>query len=163
VTDALPDRTLRIDVSAERSVGVLRLVAAAIVLAGVVAIVATRPAPLGYLVVALCLLVAALFARAFVLSVRRTKNAGGYFLRLTEKSLELSEDTRQIAVDWEQIRSVNVNQDRLVVELARHSGQPIQIEPRYPNLGIDELASMIEAYRIRAEARATEPRPANQG
>jgi len=45
-------------------------------------------------------LIAALFIRGFKQSRTRAKNARAYFLKLTEKDLQLSEDARDLLNLW---------------------------------------------------------------
>lgn len=56
-------------------------------------------------------------------------------------------DTR---VEWSNVRSVELDEDRLVVCVIKRDGGEIAIEPRYSGVPLRELAETVAAFRTRA-------------
>lgn len=152
-----PDRLFRMDSEAEKAIGLLRFLAGGVACTGAVAMVWSSPSALGYFVAGVCALIGLALIRAATRARRRVDKGDAYFLRLTDKTLEVSEDTKRTTIPWEEISSIEVDQDRLVIVVAQTNGERLSLEPRYPNISIDDLAHAIAEHRTLALAAATVP------
>ncbi len=150
-----PYRTLPLDRDAERSVALLRLVAAVVVAGAAIWLALLRPAGavwiciLGSLVASLAWLGMAAAAR------RRLRRAQDHRLVLDPEGLALVDGDRERRAPWEAVEAVEVDEDRLVVVVrVRGEDAPIVVEPRYGGLGVLDLDAAIRAARDQAERPA---------
>lgn len=152
MTDPAP-RRFELDVHAERSTGLLRLGGAALVGACAVWIALSDPSALGWVAA----LVAALASVGWVVSWRRgrkrARRAGEWYLELGPEALVLAEGGDRLQVPWSEVERVLVDEDRLVVRLERAGQAPLDIQPRYRGVGLEELGAAIHAAHRDASGR----------
>jgi hypothetical protein len=140
-------RRFEMDARAERAVGRVRLVAAVITLAAVGWLVASEPGTFGWVGVVLGASVGVGWIAAFLRSRKRAREASGYFLDLSEAGLTLAEGDRRHHIGWAEMTEVEVDEERLVVSVARRGGPTLTIQPRYPGVTLEELAAAIRDGR----------------
>lgn len=138
---------LLLDVREVRERMRLRLIAALPAFAGGVWLLWTSE---GVLLAALAL-AGVVFATAWVLLARRgVAQLGGseeHYLDIGESSLTIRAGANLRSLPWSEIRAVEIDEDRLVVQLRlRHEGS-VAIEPQYGALGLRELAETLEKAR----------------
>lgn len=163
MTRAEPQLPLRyeLDVRAEREAALLRGAAAVLVLVA------------GTWLFALPYSVPRLFAAAgFVFAVlwlvraarigRRIRHSAEHYLELGHDALRLRDGAQLHELPYREIGSVSVDEDRLVLRIARRQGAVLEIEPRYRGVGLHALCDAIRAARSRA-ARGGGCAPAGDG
>src|SRR5688500_14573786 len=127
----MAEQVFRLDVRAERSVGTLRWIAAVVVLGATVWMVLLGPSPLCWLGIAGSWLVVIAWAFAGRAARRRAAAADRHYLALREGGLALAEGGPEIFVPWERVTGVDVDEEKLVVRVARDALPVLAIEPRY--------------------------------
>jgi hypothetical protein len=154
-----PERVFRLDAGAERSVAVLRIIAAVVVLAATIWMVILGPSPICWLgiVGSWGIVVGWFFASRA--SRRRAAAGQSHYLALRPGGLALAEGGPEIFVPWEQVLAVDADEDKLVVKITRTSGPVLALEPRYAGVGLHELrAAIAAAWRKRREPDGDEER-----
>ena len=141
-----------LDVRAEREAALLRGGAAALaVIAGLWLFALPYPVPR--------LFAAAGFVFAVLWMVRaarighRIRNPAEHYLELDRDALRLREGERLHELPWTEIASVSIDEDRLVLRIARRQGGVVEVEPRYRGVALPALCDAIRAARLRAAAR----------
>ena len=76
---------------------------------------------------------------------RRVASGARHYLALHDDVLEVAQGERTLVLPWDQVRSVEVDEERLVVVLERCSGSPLTVEPLYRGVGLYELRDAIAA------------------
>lgn len=144
-----PYRDLALDVRSERELRVFRAIAATVVGSVAVLVIALSPGFRGWA----CGAVSLLFALGWGVAARRARGRiearEDWVLGLRPSHLELREGPgRAESVPWSDVGRVEVDEERLVVTVARGEGvPPLRIEPRFGGLGAYELAAAVEAAR----------------
>ena len=140
--------TLRfeLDTGAERAVARLRLAGAAVVAVCVVLMALAEPSALGWVFAILLAALALGWTAAGWRGLRRAKSPEGWFLEAGPERLTLAERGQRLDIPWSQIVRIEVDEDRLVVAVHRHTGDPVTLTPRYRGVGLHELG---EALRVR--------------
>lgn len=81
-------------------------------------------------------------------SVAQLASAGDHYLETDPEGLTLRSGTQLQRLAWSEIAAVEIDEDRLVVQLRLHSGaRPLAIEPQYGSLGLYELGEWIQRAR----------------
>ncbi|MFK7988256.1 MAG: PH domain-containing protein [Sandaracinaceae bacterium] len=143
-----PFRTLELDTGAERQIGRFRLLAAAGCVVGAVWLVAIAPPSKGYYCAGAGFAAALMWVGLWARGRRLVRRAGDHGLMLAEEGLTLSTPDKTTTVAWDAIEHIEVDEDRLVVELTTREGAPLSLMPRYGGLGMYELeAAIADAHR----------------
>lgn len=137
-------RRFELDADAERAVGWLRLVGAALVVAMGTVLVADGAGPVGWVLVVSAWLVALGWTVAFLRSRRRAQDADAHYLELGPESLRMARGGEPLEVPWRDVRGIEVDEERLVVWVRRGAGPPVKIEPVWRGVGLHELADHLE-------------------
>jgi hypothetical protein len=141
-----------LDVRAEREAALLRGGAALLVLfAGtwLFALPYSVPrvfAAIGFVFAALWLVRAARIGR-------RIQKPAEHYLELGRDALRLREGELLHELPYGEIASVSIDEDRLVLRIARRQGPTLEIEPRYRGVALHALCDAIRAARSRASGR----------
>ena len=135
-----------LDVAAERSTSQLRLVGAVAILGATGWIVVTHPGPIVWLVVVFAWLVALFWVVSWRRAQKRAAAAPLWYLELGTDELVLAEGERVVRLPWRDVRSVEVDDERLVVVVTQAAEPPLVIEPRYPGVSIEALAAAVRAH-----------------
>lgn len=139
-----------LDARAERAVTRLRLTAALLVtFAGAWLMALPYPVPRVFALVG--------FAFAALWVARALRQRGGldpseHYLELAPDALRLREGESVQEVLWPEVSAVYVDEDRLIVRVARSSGPAVEIEPRYRGAGLHDLFEAVKNARERARA-----------
>jgi hypothetical protein len=95
------------------------------------------------------------FAAIWLRSTRRTATqltrVEDHYLDIGPDGLTLQAGPDSRSIAWSEIDAVEIDEDRLVVQLRLRSSGSLAVEPHYGALGLRELAETIE--RARADAR----------
>ena len=151
----MTDLVLAMDVRAERDVARLRLAGAVTCGLGGASIAVLQPTRIGYAAAVMAALAALGWTISFVRARRRRAVPTAYTLTLRDAGLELCEGTRTANVAWEDVRAVEVDEDRLVVLVHRRDGAaPLVLEPRYEGTSVYTLCELV-AQRVSAAASQT--------
>ena len=149
-----PPATLRyeLDVRAEREAALLRSAGAIVALiAGTWLMVLPYAVPRVFaaagFVFAILWLVRALRIR------QRIRSAGEHYLELAEDALRLRDGAQLHELPWSEVAAVSIDEDRLLLRIARRDGGVLEIEPRYRGAGLHALCDAIRAARARAARR----------
>lgn len=137
------ERHLPKDRAADRGVGRLRLVAAVVSAIAVLWLLALTSFSWWALVVAT---VVAIAARFWIASWSRIEKSPSPDLVLTSDGLELG----AARIAWSSVERVELDQDRLLVRVVTKgetNDDPLEIEPPYDGLGLDDLGRVIEDAR----------------
>jgi hypothetical protein len=76
-----------------------------------------------------------------------------YALELGPDALILREAGVDIAVGWPDIQSVAIDEDRLLVIVARKGAPALELQPHYRGVGLHELGDSVQKALIKARAR----------
>jgi hypothetical protein len=94
------------------------------------------------------------FAAVWVRSVRRTlaqvAHSKDHYLDIGPDGLTLGAGPAARSIPWSEIAAVEIDEDRLVVQLRLRSSGSLAVEPHYGALGLRELAETIERARFHA-------------
>lgn len=133
----------------ERELRVFRTVAASVVGSVALVVIALSPGFRGWACGGVSLLFAIGWAMAARHARRRIDAPEEWGVDLEPTHLGLREGPgRHRTVPWPEIRSVEVDEERLVVQVSRGRGvPPLRIEPRFGGLGAYELADAVETAR----------------
>lgn len=154
MTPAPPREPMRyeLDVRAEREAALLRAVGAVVALiAGIWLFALPYSVPRGFAVVGFVFAVLWLVRAARI--VRRTGVPAEHYLELGRDALRLREGEQLHELPWAEIASVSIDEDRLVLRIARRQGGFLEIEPRYRGVALHALGDAIRAARSRATGR----------
>lgn len=92
-----------------------------------------------------------IFATAWVFTARRSvANIGGtdeHYLDIGETGLTIRAGTNVRSLAWSEVRAIEIDEDRLVVQLRLQPEGSVAIEPQYGALGLRELAETLEKAR----------------
>jgi hypothetical protein len=138
-----PFGVLGLDAAAERSTGRLRLVAAAATLAGAIGIALASPPAAGWACAALGLLASLMWVGMWARARRVVRDEERHYLALEPGGLRLSEGASETRVPWDEIDEIEVDEDRLVLQVKRTTGAPVRVEPRYGGLGVHDLEAAV--------------------
>ena len=91
------------------------------------------------------------FATVWVLLARRSvaqlAGSNDHYLDIGESSLTIRAGSVERSLAWSEIRAVEIDEDRLVVQLRLHPEGSVAVEPQYGALGLRELAETLETAR----------------
>ena len=151
----MEDLVLAMDVRAERDVARLRLAGAITCGLGAASIAVLQPTRIGFAAVVLAALASLGWTVSFVRARRRRAVPTAYTLTLRDAGLELREGPRTAYIAWEEVRAVEVDEDRLVVLVSRRDGAPpLVLEPRYEGTSVYTLCELV-AQRVLPPASQT--------
>ncbi len=139
-----PAARLGLDIGATLAVGRLRLVGALVVLPSSI-VFALGGAPLHYTLGGLGALVSIGWGVAWARSRRAVDDADARYLELGDAGLLLVEGETRAALPWSDLRSLKVDEERLVLVLERRSGDALRIEPIWGGLGVYDLRDRVQA------------------
>jgi hypothetical protein len=140
---------LPLDLRAERAIARLRASAALIVVLASGWLLAL-PYPLPRLFALAGFGFALLWLVRAARTRRQIRGAADHYLELDREALRLREGERSERVPWSEVDSIAVDEDRLLLRVARRGGPPLEIEPRYGRMGLYELFEAIRGARARA-------------
>ncbi len=92
-------------------------------------------------------LVSAGWVVAYRRSRTRAAQAARHFLEISEAGLTLAEGEEEHHIAWTEMETVEVDEERLVVSVARKEAAPLTIQPRYRGVSLEELAAAIRRGR----------------
>lgn len=141
---------LALDERGERSAAVLRT-AAALVVAVASAWLLALPYPVPRAFAVAGLLFAVLWVARSVRQRAELRDPAEHYLELSPDALLLRSGAAQDRVPWPEVTALAVDEDRLLLRVARHRGPPLEIEPRYQGLGLHALHAVVEAARQRSK------------
>jgi len=136
-----------LDRRAEGSTAALRLTGAVVVGAGATAIAAGGPGVLGWIVAGVGGLAAVGWVFAWRRGRARARRPEAWFLSLGRRELVLAEGPKRLQIPWDEVKAVEVDEDRLVVRLRCRAGAPVDIQPRYRGVGLHGLADALREAR----------------
>lgn len=145
----MSEQVFRHDTRAERSVGTLRLIAAVAVAGATIWAAFLQPGGLCWLGIVASWLAVIGWIVAWRASRRRAASTGAHYLALREAGLALAEGGPEIVIPWSEVTSVDVDEEKLVVRIARRDAAPLPIEPRYQGASVYTLRDAIDAARQR--------------
>jgi hypothetical protein len=133
------------DVRNERAIAWLRIAGAVVVAGGVIWLLSLGPGLIGITLsvlgglAALGWLLVGLRGRK-----RAAEQAGAYYLEVSDEGFVLADGPRVERVSWGDVRSVAVDEDRLVVRVERTGEKPgVVVEPRYRGQSVYALAEAL--------------------
>jgi hypothetical protein len=92
---------------------------------------------------------------AVMIAKARRRAREGVSLRLTSEGLVYDDGGRRTEIGWPDVRSVEVDEERLVVRIERADGDPEQLEPMFRGVGVYELADAVRvAWHAALPARS---------
>jgi hypothetical protein len=155
---APPERAVRyeLDVRNERAIAWLRIVGSVVVAGGVIWLLSLGPGLIGVVLGA----VGGLASLGWLLvglrgRKRANEHAGAHYLEVSDEGFVLAEGAKVQRVRWSEVKSVAVDEDRLVVRVERKGAEPgVVVEPRYRGQSVYALA---EALAPRLAKPAEEP------
>ncbi|MEM9190299.1 MAG: hypothetical protein AAGF12_14035 [Myxococcota bacterium] len=156
-------KRFELDTESERAVGRLRLGAALVVAIGSVWILAAGAGTIGTTLAIVGLLASVGWVFAFRGSRKKATKAATYYLELDSSGLTLAEGKAPTQVKWSEITSVDVDEDRLVVAVARRNDKDLILQPRYRGVDLYSLAAAVETARSAATARLPRAVPKSKG
>lgn len=136
-------RRFELDVSAERSVARLRLFGAAVALVMGTALAIGGAGSVGWTLIALTWLVGLGWIGAWFAARRKTRRADAWFVELGD-ALRVALGREPVVVAWNDVRTVDVDEDRLDV-LVRHAGGDLRVPSVWKGVGPHELAKQLRA------------------
>lgn len=134
---------LKIDRRAERQVAWLRLLAGLAVLGLAAWIASTRPGFWGWAMAVAGAGASAGWVAAFVRARRRLREEHRDLLEIDPAGLRWIEGRTEARVAWSEVRSIETDEDALVVRVEREDAAPLGIEPRYEGVGLHELEDLL--------------------
>ncbi|MGD8859509.1 MAG: hypothetical protein PVI30_05815 [Myxococcales bacterium] len=157
---APPELPIRfeLDPRAERDASIVRGAAAAIlIVAGFWTLL------LPFTVPRMVALAGLIFAGLWLLRAHRDAVAAQHphehFLELAADGLTRGEPGEVTTLPWQQLRGLELDEDRLVIRLHPAQGPPIVIEPRYHGIDLYDLRDLIAETWKAASPGALEPSP----
>lgn len=131
----------------------VRAVAATIALLGSAGLMAAR----GGMWLTLTALLTGAFAVVWVVrGLREQRGAlqAGHHVSLDDTGITLAQGERQTRLGWDNVASITVDEDRLMVNVQPRAGAALMLEPHYGGLGVYDLrAVIVRAFeRRRADA-----------
>lgn len=140
---------LALDERGERSAAKLRIAAALVVVVASVWLLALPyPVPRAFAVAGL--LFSALWLARSLRQQAEVRDPAQHYLELSPEFLLLRSGAAQDRVPWPEVAALAVDEERLLLRVARRRGPPLEIEPRYQGLGLHALHAAVEAARQRA-------------
>ena len=147
-----PPVRLPLDLPAERAIARLRVSAALLVsLASGWLLALPYPLPRAFAVAGFAF--AVLWLVRAVRMRRRIRGAADQYLELDRDALRLRDGEREELVPWSEVESIAVDEDRLLLRVARRAGKPLEIEPQYGGVGLYDLFEAVCGARTRAGGR----------
>ena len=141
-----------LDARSERQTASLRVVAALLALLAGGWLLAL-PYPLLYLFALASLAFAVIFLGSAARMRTRSLRAQDHYLDLGPDALRVREGDRVQIVPWGEVRSVRVDEDRLVVWVDRGTGPSPELEPRYRGLSLHGLGAAVHRAFCAAQKR----------
>jgi hypothetical protein len=139
---------LLLDVREVRDRVRLRLLAALPALAGGIWLLWTTDNTLLRLLAGAGLVFATVWVVRARSSVAQLASAGDHYLETDPEGLTVRAGAQQRRLAWSEIAAVEIDEDRLVIQLRLQSGgRPLAIEPQYGELGLYELGEWIQRAR----------------
>jgi hypothetical protein len=152
--DAEPRDGMRyeLDVRAEREAALLRAFAALVVsIAGAWLFALPYSVPRVFALAGFGF--ALLWGVRVVRARRRIRNPGEHYLELGRDALRLREGAQLHEIPWQEIASISIDEDRLLLRIAHGEGAVLEIEPRYRGVALPALCDAVRAARSRAAGR----------
>lgn len=138
-----PFGRLSLDTTAERETATLRLVAAGTTLLGAIGVALSSPPGLRWGCAILGLLASSMWVGMWARARRALGDEARHHLTLDRTELSLSEGPSQSSVPWKEVVEIEVDEDRLVLQVKRTGGSLLSVEPRYGGLGVYDLEARI--------------------
>lgn len=137
---------------------VVRAVAATIAFLGSVGLMAAR----GGTWLSLTALLTGAFAVVWLvrgLREQRSALQAGHHVSLDDTGITLGQGERQTRLGWDNVASITVDEDRLMVNVQPNTGAALMLEPHYGGLGVYDLrAVIVRAFEAsRADASGATP------
>jgi hypothetical protein len=152
-----------LDVRNERAIATLRLAGAVVVAGGVVWLVSLGPGLIGIVLSVLGGLAALGWLLVGLRGRKRAAHqASAHYLELSDEGFVLADGARVERVSWSEVRSVAVDEDRLVVRVERDDKAGLVVEPRYRGQSVYSLSDALSARLAKARPEPHELPPPNE-
>ncbi|MEM9067819.1 MAG: hypothetical protein AAGE52_04910 [Myxococcota bacterium] len=123
--------------------GRLRLAGAAIVFAMGIVLVSEGAGGIGWTIVVMAWLVGLGWTAAFFRARSRARSADAHFLEVGPSAMRMARGRDPVEVTWAEVSCVRVDEERLVIWVDRHQGEPVRVEPVWRGVGLHELAETL--------------------
>lgn len=143
-----PFRTFEHDLANDHSVMLLRGIAAVWTLACVVWLGLVLRNWVGLLMGLLGTLFSLVWAG--MIAKARKRASTRVALRLTPDALVYEDAGRRSEVPWAEVRAVEVDEERLVVQVDRLEGEPVLLESMFRGVGVYDIADAVRAAWLAA-------------
>lgn len=80
-------------------------------------------------------------------SVKQLHGAVDHYLESSPEGLTIRAGASQRRLAWTDIEAVEIDEDRLVIQLRLHADKALAVEPQYGELGLYELGAWIQRAR----------------
>lgn len=145
---ASPFRTFEHDLANDHSVMILRGVAALWTIGCVVWLGFVLKNWVGLLMGLLGTLFSLVWAA--MIAKARKRNKQHVALRLTPDALVYEDGGRGSEIAWADVRAVEVDEERLVVQVDRSEGEPVLLESMFRGVGVYDIADAVRAAWLAA-------------
>ena len=144
-----PDLPLRIEVdrAAISAVGRLRLFAGIACICASTWIAVGGPKLLGWFIASLGWLAGLGWTVAFLRSRREARRPDLGALQIDETGLRWGAPPDLVVVPWGEVTKIEVNDERLRVDVWTSAPTPLPLEARYQGLGVHDLADLLNSCR----------------
>lgn len=92
---------------------------------------------------------------AMIAKARKRARASSVSLRLTPEALVYDDGDLHTEIRWPDVRSVEVDEERLVVRIERAEGEPQHVEPMFRGIGVYDLADAVRSAWLAARPEAS--------
>lgn len=151
-------QTYALDASAERSVGRLRLLGAFVVAPAGIVWALQGPGTVGWVLIALAWIASLGWISAWARARRRIRRSDEWALRIDSEGLCLRLGGLDHVVGWNELRGVEVDEERLVVVIERTDGSTLRVPPLF-NAGLYDLKEALEQRHQRWATSHANPGP----
>lgn len=135
----------------------LRLTAAAGVFGAAIWLVVESPAPRFQVIAGLSMIAVLAWLAMALRARRRLATPERHRLVLAPEGLRLVEGERERQIPWSDVESIEIEDERLVVQVRVRGAEPLLVEPRYGGLGAHALESALRQARGAALGESSQP------
>lgn len=112
---------------------------------------------------ALGLVVSLLWGRALLRGRRRERASRGQALAIDVDAVTLHGPGGAERVPWDAVLAIDADEEKLLIRVVTRDGADLLLEPAYGDLGLHELAALLEAHRAAHLHAAPTPPPSAEG
>lgn len=136
-----------VDRAAISAVGRLRLFAGFACILASTWIALSGPQLLGWFIASLGWLAGLGWTVAYLRSRREARRSDLGALEIHEGGVRWGEATKRVDLGWNEIVNIEVNEERLRVDVWIDAPEPLALEARYRGLGVYDLADLLNSCR----------------